>query len=259
VTVAQTLWQRLANSAIFLAWLAVIGSLLVSQSYLSFLAPGFWVFLALAIVVLAAFAAARASGPSRTVCEMCTPGPTRGRIVLLLVPLVFLVANLVGMLNSDAGSFAFDRRFGLGGGGRPIAVRDLRPPAEQDSSTTQPDAPHRVNKPAGDATLLSIQDASLVGRRVKVEGIAYTSASLPKGTAILFRFVIACCGADAQPVWVLVTGKEAASLTRDNWFQVEGELTASEVTSAGQSQIVPTIRCDTAPKPWPRPAEPYLR
>ena len=252
----QTIWRRVANSAIFIAWLVVIGWLLVSRGYLTFLTPGFWVFLALAVVVLAAFAAARASGPSRTACEMCSPGPTRGRVVLLLVPLVFLV----GMPTSDAGSYAFDRRFGLGGGGRPIVVKELRLAGDSHSSTTLPDEPHRVTVPAIDATLLELQNtAPLVGRRVRTEGIVYTSPSLPKGTVILFRFVIACCAADAQPVWILVTGQDSAALTRDTWFRVEGELAESLVTSDNQAQIVPTLRCDVSPKPLPRPAQPYLR
>ncbi|MCG3177757.1 MAG: hypothetical protein BIFFINMI_00077 [Phycisphaerae bacterium] len=63
---------------------------------------------------------------------------------------------------------------------------------------------------------------------------------LPADTVVVFRFVIACCAADAQPVAVLAHCKGAGALPRDSWVRVEGTL--GSTPSGGRT--VPLIRAE---------------
>jgi putative membrane protein len=94
-------------------------------------------------------------------------------------------------------------------------------PARTDSSAQSAD-----DTPAKTVSLLDIalSDDGLIGQRVATIGQVYRGPEIPEGHFVVFRFVITCCAADAQPVGVLVavTGQPLPEV--DSWIRVEGKL-----------------------------------
>lgn len=240
---------RLRSASVLLAWLGGLCWLLVSQGYLAFLAPGLWPLLVAGIVVLAGLAGAVFFRPIRA--DATGVGSARPlRSVFLLLPLAFLVATPL----PEAGSYAFDKRAGLTTAGSiaadGAAVEDL-------VATSEPDAPvRRLTGPAAEVTLTELYAdfRTLARSRVAAIGMVNPRPGLPANTVIVFRFTIACCAADAQPVAVLVRSPEVRGIKKDTWVRVEGEL----VPAAFGGRVLPLIRADRIQK-IRRPIDPYLR
>ena len=90
-------------------------------------------------------------------------------------------------------------------------------------------------------------------QRVVTEGMVYVPEDVPAGHAVLFRFMITCCAADAQPLAILVSGEGVEKLPKDTWVRVEGVI---DVTRMKDQEVV-TIRVDHLEQ-IPKPAAPYL-
>ena len=70
--------------------------------------------------------------------------------------------------------------------------------------------------------------ASLLGRTVALTGFVVHD----NGTDYVARLVITCCAADATPMKVALTGRQAGQLSNDQWIQVTGMLRPSSATEA---------------------------
>lgn len=94
-------------------------------------------------------------------------------------------------------------------------------PARTDSSTESAD-----DTPARTVSLLDIalSDDELIGQRVVTIGQVYRGPEIPAGHFVVFRFVITCCAADAQPVGVLVATSGQRLPEVDSWIRIEGKL-----------------------------------
>ncbi len=91
---------------------------------------------------------------------------------------------------------------------------------------TTPNGVDTEDAPARTVSLLDIalSDDELVGHRVTTVGQVYRGPEIPEGHFVIFRFVITCCAADAQPVGVLVAASEQPLPEADSWIRAEGEL-----------------------------------
>lgn len=231
---------RVLNVAGYGAWLAGTLWLLASGEYAVFLAPGLWVLLAATAAMLAAIIVVTLPGRQ-------SPGAAPGMPVkwaILLLPLVFLLLVPSG----EPGSFTFDQRAlgSFGPGGLVLAVGNL--PASMPDELS-PEA-H-----AQDVTLSQLYTdfRQLIGRRVSFIGRVNPRKDLAPGTVLVFRFTIACCAADAQPVAALVALPPEAKIKRDTWVQVEGVLGYEVIDGVA----IPAVRADAA-APIRRPLRPYL-
>jgi uncharacterized repeat protein (TIGR03943 family) len=67
-----------------------------------------------------------------------------------------------------------------------------------------------------------------IGRRVRVTGMAATSAALAPNELALLRYAIAHCVADARPLALLVVAPGAVAFAGDQWVEIEGVVAARQ-------------------------------
>jgi putative membrane protein len=96
------------------------------------------------------------------------------------------------------------------------------------------------------------------GQWVTLVGMAYRNEEARKdfgpNVILVFRFVVACCAADAQPIAVVVDGKSGPRNIPDNsWVKVQGRFSTRRV----ERDDVPLIE-EAVLSPTSEPKEPYL-
>ena len=101
--------------------------------------------------------------------------------------------------------------------------------------------------PVGVSVLSLVNDPKpFMGKRVFTEGIVYRDEKVPAGHFILFRFVIACCAADAQPVGIIVHAGDLEKLKNDMWVNVKGRFELRKIdgspTACIEAESVKPIR-----------------
>jgi uncharacterized repeat protein (TIGR03943 family) len=224
------------------AWLGIILWLLIEGRYTLYLMPRLGPLLVLALVVLAVCLLAK-------LVLRRTHGHARNRIDtwvkpgILLLPLLFLAINH----GESLGAFAFDKR----------RVMELSPRGGLDS-TTLPQRPVGID--GRDDVILETDLLSLhwnhvqfLGAKVRVLARVARDERLPDGRFILFRFVVLCCVADAQPLAMLADIEGTEIPPEDAWVQATGYVETVEVE--GRTSLI--IRCDELQRANP-PAEHYL-
>ena len=104
----------------------------------------------------------------------------------------------------------------------------------------------------GEFITRSVWDSSgsLVGRTVALTGFVVHD----NGTDYVARLVITCCAADATPMKVALTGRQADELPDDQWIQVTGVLRPGSATEA--NGYTPTMIV-SALTTVDEPADPY--
>jgi uncharacterized repeat protein (TIGR03943 family) len=202
--------------------------------------PAFWPFLVMALVILVfSFTAKFALAKSHT--HDPNRRATLIRIGILLLPLLYLG----GGYGASLGSFALSKRqvSGLPGMIRPGAGGRHEPAAAGESGA------------ARERDLLDlVMSAMQFGPQgVNTLGQVSLDDTLPEDCFILFRFVITCCVADAQPVAVLVRFQDHSSLKDDAWIRVRGVMEMDKVE--GEDAMVITAE---SMEPAEEPDEIYL-
>jgi uncharacterized repeat protein (TIGR03943 family) len=107
-----------------------------------------------------------------------------------------------------------------------------------------------------EVTLLEIHKSfeKLIGSKIVSKGIYVEKApGLPEGTWVVFRFLMICCVADAQPFAVLVRGPVPDGIKNEDWIQIEGVLEETKV----EGQPAPVLNAKRISK-VPEPTNPYL-
>lgn len=146
------------------------------------------------------------------------------RLLIVLAPVLYII----GYESGNLGSYAFQKRAlnitGLdenaGNMGRNMTI--VGEPGYQDCLVASAAArlPERVS-------LIDVHAdfERLLGKKIQTTGRYISQApGVPEGTFVIFRFVMVCCVADAQPVAVLVQGKRPEDLKEESWLEVEGIL-----------------------------------
>lgn len=78
-------------------------------------------------------------------------------------------------------------------------------------------------------TLAGQDPARAEGRKFSTIGFVYHQEGLPADLFVLVRFLMWCCAADAQPIYLPVRWPEAAQIEGDRWVKVRGALAYAEV------------------------------
>ena len=209
---------------VLMVWAMVFTGLLVSDRFRMYLVPAFKPLLILALVFLSVcFVAKFALGYSHG------HDPARGavwiRIALLVLPLFYLA----GGYGESLGSYAFNQRQTMDTLGMSYILNGGPDPADS------------AELPSGEIVqkdLLQIAwgNRQLLDRKILTMGQVTWDQRAPEGYFVLFRFVINCCVADAQPVAFLVRFENQESLVEDGWVEVTGTLKTGEI--AGRPTIV---------------------
>lgn len=232
--------NRIGRLLLYGSWFWALTGLLAGRRYEAFLRPEFGALLALGVLFVLAFGLAEAERPGGP--AHFDPGAAfRGAV--LLAPLLCLPLTRGASLTAED----FDQRWT-----GPRAEAGPAPALMPSPDADPPGAARRV-------TLLELaRDARhLDGRRVAVEGVVRrdpeVAAQFGPDTAILYRFAITCCIADARPVAVLLVGELPPTLTEDAWVRVVGRIRMEHLGGVAMACLHLE---EVAPTPSPR--NPYL-
>jgi uncharacterized repeat protein (TIGR03943 family) len=91
------------------------------------------------------------------------------------------------------------------------------------------------------------------GKAITLTGFIHREENMEKDTAVIARFGITCCVADASVFGMLATGKDVASLTDDTWVRVTGTLDETMYIDA----LFPIVKVTNIEK-IPEPKMPYV-
>ena len=232
---------RYGRPLLYLAWFAALTGLLPGGAYEAFLRPEFGVLLGAAAVVLLGFLATDMGRPP------APPRPIFGetiRVLILAMPLAYLAIGRGVALDSGA----FENRW-TGPAGAAGATAPGEPPAA-------PAAPEAAAREADLVGLCWNSDA-YEGQTVAVEGMLRhepdVAARYGGNGWLLYRFVISCCAADAQPAAVMLTGAMATNWSNDAWVRATGRFTLRP----DEPRPVPILELG-ALAPMDKPRNPYL-
>ena len=232
---------RYGRPLLFLAWFLAIVGLLPGGAYKAFLRPEFGVLLAVAGLVLTGFLFAEMGRNS------AREGPRFFeivRVLILAMPLAYLsVGREVALSSGD-----FERRWT-----GPVGDSVVLPPEALAA------IPADAGAPAQEASLVGLcwDSDAYEGKEVAVEGMLRhepdVAARYGGNGWLLYRFVVSCCAADAQPVAVMLTGGMATNWPADAWVRATGRFTLRP----DQPRPVPILDV-VATDPIPKPRNPYL-
>ena len=237
------LLSRYGRPLLMCAWFYALAGLLPGRAYKVFLRPEFGILLVVALLVLIGFLFAEMSSLERK----RTFGMDGAiRMLLLIAPLVYLPIARGTSLDSRA----FQHRWtDINGTNIVSRVEDAGAIVNPAASSTA----------ALEVTILdlSYDPDRYQEQRIAVLGMIHRDPKLKErfgaDACFLFRFVINCCAADAQPVAILLCGDVPADLADDTWIRAEGRFTFREE----KAQPMPTLEISKATRSA-KPREPYL-
>ena len=229
---------RYGRPLLYLAWFLALAGLLPGGAYEAFLRPEFGVLLGAAVVVLLGFLAVDMGRPPTP------PKPIFGetiRVLILALPLAYLSIGRGVALDSGA----FETRW-TGPAGATAAGALQAAPAAPETAARE-----------ADLVGLCWNSDAYEGQTVAVEGMLHrepdVAARYGGNGWLLYRFVISCCAADAQPAAVMLTGEMATNWTDDAWVRATGRFTLRP----DQPRPVPILELG-ALAPLEKPRNPYL-
>jgi uncharacterized repeat protein (TIGR03943 family) len=238
--------------SIFIVWTIVFGYYYASGNFKEFLNPSFSWLVLLAANLCGCFALALIFQKKKNLgCDHFHHhdhhhAPPMIRMFILFIPVLFIL----NFQSWKLGSYAFKKRaVGLTKSG------GINNKAAQVQKSVLPES-----LPGKELTMeVSLIDIhvgfeKLLNNSIKTKGIYMEGAEgLPEGTWVVFRFLMTCCVADAQPVAVLVKGELPENIKADFWVEIEGKLNKIEVQGTAAAVIeAKNISIISAP------ANPYL-
>ncbi|GAB4281472.1 MAG: TIGR03943 family protein [Candidatus Rifleibacteriota bacterium] len=175
------------------------------------------------------------------------------RLLVLLAPILFVIA----FESDNLGQYAFEKRsFDVGRIDRKVAAFTKDKAFKGDNEIENILVASVAARLPKSVTLLDIHAdfEKLIGQKLVTKGIYVAdSPRIPPGTFVIFRFIMVCCVADAQPLAVLVKGAPPPGLKSENWIEIEGTLESTDI----QGHSAAVIKADRI-KRIPAPINPYL-
>ena len=90
-------------------------------------------------------------------------------------------------------------------------------------------------------TNLSFQADRFVGKEVEVVCQTFVSERLPEQRMMCYRYLITCCAADAQPIFVFVNTAKIEEVIGERWVRIKGQVEYDEK----EAKQVATINADS--------------
>lgn len=224
---------------IYIIWLHAFYWLLEGGRYTALLQPKLWPLLILALILLLAFSAAFISQFTLKTRVALHAGAWI-KAAILILPVVYLWTVYGQSLGADA----FANRFLNTGQSVSIKAAGLKEIPSQAFS-------------GNPTTLLDLilYPETFDGQRVAIEGMVYRGTPVDNSSFKLFRFVVACCAADALPFSIQVKTATAENFPNDAWVRVEGLFELAAINDKPVSSILAE---KIMPMPAPPPEKRYL-
>ncbi|GEM_PF-1860173 len=251
-------FRHILSWVIFLLWSGVFAIYYFSGDYVDFLNPQFsWLVLMAFILSLIFFIAIFTLPDNRSSHHHHHHSPHENadliRMMILLAPILYVA----GFESGNLGSYAFEKRAinmtKIDDNARNIAKNMEIPGDLKYYDALVASVSQRL------PTQVSLIDIhadfeKLVGRKIQTRGMLISDVpGVPPGKFVIFRFVIVCCVADAQPVAVVVNGQRPENISNETWVEVEGILEKTEI-EGNPAVVINADRIVSAPAP----ENPYL-
>lgn len=183
------------------AWITTSGFLLQDDRYYLFLKPQFGILIYISLVILTLFAASILTLKTKL---WVTDSLIKGMI--LLVPVLFIFSTG----DQTLGGFA-------------LSKRTLSSPGKKDPQPAPP-ALKQEDPGTSEPSILELvrEWDKYQGSRITLEGLYFEPREKNETVAVVFRYLVSCCAADALPLGIVIK-KEAAKGIQDNdWVRVTG-------------------------------------
>lgn len=247
------------------AWGLSFAWLLLSGQLTTYLSPSLW-WLALGglIMALAFMVGLFVTTGTDLFHTHSSPTNAISRFAIMCFPLAYMMmgspARSLG--SHDLQNRSLDELFA----GRPTKQANAQP--AQPPKASQPSASQAAaappSEPADPAAPVSFDEMNIMNivydlmepddvLHVETVGMFGRSSRVPAGHGVLFRFVMTCCAADAQPVAVVLKADDLADLAEDQWIRVTGTARLTEVDGRER----PLLTAESVEKIDP-PSNPYL-
>ena len=246
--------KRWLHPIVFGLWTCSLVYLLLTQRYTTFLRPEFGLLLVIALFVSVGFMVA--SMPGKRNLNIDFSGVVRA--LVLLLPIWYLMI----MPDATLGTNSFKNRF-LGPAsmvvdrpaGSDLPILGLEKPPEPSLKKEEGDAQERLPE----TTLLELltDSARYRGKRVSVTGMIFHDEKLKQHfgemNAVIYRFLMNCCAADALPLAIAVDSEHATEFENEQWVRIEGTFELTKI----ERNPVPVLKKVIISK-IPVPKMPYL-
>ncbi len=197
---------RLFNflNIVLLIWIGTFIYLIIDDNYTLFIKPEFGFLIYAGLFICSAFFI---NGILNRPDKIKTAELMNGLIILMPVAFILLSGNQT--LNSYA-----------------LTKRTLMSPNlnQLDTSSGLEDSKiHKAGTPI-DVTLSQLLRnwASYSGKQVSLEGLLHQSLKDNDDYALVFKYLISCCAADAIPVGIFIDKERTNGLNDDDWVKVTG-------------------------------------
>ena len=198
--------QRLP-ALVYFAWAYALLFLLDGYRYAYYLQPKFWFIIAIGLVITIFY---HLSSLLRAHPHPMTAAALIGqwsRASVLLLPLVFLLFTY----GQSLGAHAYEKRALSAAPQLSAEGVELALPLEDGHLKSDPDLLE-----------LLLNEEAYDGATISTIGKVYWRPDAPENSFQLYRFIIVCCAADAQPAGLLVRGGPNKALADDDWVRVSG-------------------------------------
>lgn len=211
--VKQGVFIPIPAAAVLLIWVAASGFLLLDGHYQLFLSPRFGILIWISLAILCLYTTSLFFyQPIQPVKDALIKG------AVLLMPILFIFSTG----DRTLGGYALSKR--------PLtSPNPLQTPQIKESPAT-PAMPGTVNpsaeEPTGDTGLsilkLILEWNTRRGSRVTLEGVYFEPEGKDGNSAVVFRYLVSCCAADAQPLGVVIPRDTTGQITDHDWVRITG-------------------------------------
>ncbi|MCG8338585.1 MAG: TIGR03943 family protein [Proteobacteria bacterium] len=226
----------LIPAILFFIWAVINFWLFFSDQYLTYLQPKFRVLVLFSAIVFVLFAVCLLAGKKHSPHHqvgLFLPG------LILLLPMFFMF----GSVDKTLGSNAYTKRVLNATAGQPsnsdeaqnnpISVEELFPEPQFDQLNASYDyLPISISK-------LLKQSYQYNKYPVEIKGKIYNRKDVTWANAVVYRFYITCCAADAQTVGVFIKDMGTKQFENDVWVQVKGMYYVTKINNNYKGFIFP--------------------
>ncbi len=249
-------FKHILSWSVFLLWAGIFAVYYFTGDFITYLNPDLGWLVALACLLSLIFFLAVFLAPAGLQNHSCACHEHHNhtsvdafRLLILMAPFLFILA----VQENSLGQYAFKKR-SLNVARIDKTSKDkslLRQTAEVDAESSL-----KAGKSESLVSLIDIHAdfEKLLSSRIKTRGMFMSeSPGLPEGCFVIYRFVITCCIADAQPLAVMVKGRPPEGVKNEDWLEIDGHLTEIELGGYPAALIEASATGKTA-----KPTNPYL-
>ena len=192
---------------VMVLWIIALGFLINGDQYTLFLKPEFGILIYISLLICSLFAASLLISKIK---HHVQDAMVKGMITLL--PILFILSTGDNTL-----------------GGYALSKRTLVSPQKTDS---RPPGPIRGNESeTGDISIsrLTREWEKYKGSKVSIEGLFHEPMGNDKDMAIVFRYFVTCCAADALPVGVIIKKENIQQIKNNDWVRVTGVVREAKI------------------------------